>query len=109
MARVDKWPSTPMKLMLAWGMTLATFLLTGVLLWFNRPVNIEVYGGWLAFLAAYDGVTAYQFKAKRETAWEPPAEPTKSEAIKPPATGQPAVPAAPVTRPLTSAEAEEAE
>lgn len=93
MSILDKWPSTPVKHVTGWALVVGTAVFTFAALWSNKYVSEVIYGTWLAFVAAYDGITAYQFKVKRESAWAPPS--TASEVTKPEGSGQPVAPVAP--------------
>lgn len=89
---LDKWPSTPVKLITAWAMSVLFFLASLFVMLTNREVNEAIFYTLAAALFGADVTTVAQFIGKRKTAWAPPAT-TASEVVKPATDGQPAKPA----------------
>jgi surface polysaccharide O-acyltransferase-like enzyme len=90
--KIDRFPSTPMKLVTAWFFSVVFYVFAGYIIVTNRNVNESVLYLVAALIFGQDAVAAFQFKTKRETAWVPTQ--TASESAKPPTAGQPAVPVA---------------
>jgi hypothetical protein len=88
MSRIDKWPSTPIKQVTSWAMTVILFLVCLAIIWINRTINWQVFTVLAGFVFGDNAIAAYQFHAKRKTAW--PDVTTKSEATAPDKGGQPA-------------------
>lgn len=95
MSAVDRFPSTPVKLITGWLAFCVMLLFSLAAMWRARPIDREMFITVWAAVLAYNGIAFAQFWTKRATAWEPPVEPTRSEAARPPASGQPAVAAPP--------------
>ena len=92
MAAVDKFPSTPVKLITGWLAFCIMFLFSLVAMWRNVTINEALFYGTWGGVFTYNGLAFGQFWAKRSTSWEPPTLPTKSEAVQPEVSGQPAEP-----------------
>ena len=98
MSRLDRFPSTPVKLITGWVTFCGLFVFSLVAMWAGKTLVAEIFiTVWTAVLA-YNGIAFAQFWAKRSTAWEPPAPVTKSEATQPAGSGQPAVAVAPARK-----------
>ena len=100
MSRLDRWPSTPVKLITAWAMSVVFFLVSMYVMLMNKAVNEAIFYTMAGVLFGTDAIAAAQFYAKRKTAFTPPE--TASEVTKGNDAGQP-------THPVTAEDRNEAE
>ena len=85
--RIDEWPSTPIKAITVWAMSLIFFVVSLIIILRNMTINDAVYFTLAGIVFGHDAVATVQFIGKRKTAWEPAV--TESEVDQPPVGGQP--------------------
>lgn len=91
MSKIDRFPSTPVKLITGWLAFVAMFAFSLVAMARGWKIDEMLFFGTWGGVFTYNGIAFGQFWAKRSTAWPSPV--TKSEATTPAADGQPADPA----------------
>ncbi len=102
MSLVDRWPSTPMKLITGWAMTVALFVFLLVALANGWNLNEAVLFTTVGFVAWCNGDSTLQFFSKRKTSWEPPnksASGGESESGSPPPSPEPTGESVTITSP----------
>lgn len=88
MSVLDRYPSTPVKLIVTQIMTVVFFIFSLHWIEHNVQINETVFSVMAAAILGADFASVLQFAKKRSTAWAPPV--TESEVTKPATSGQPA-------------------